>query len=28
VVAALHRRQELSATILGLIPLGTGNDFA
>ena len=28
VVAALHRRQELSDTILGLIPLGTGNDFA
>ncbi|HSE69435.1 MAG TPA: diacylglycerol kinase family protein [Nocardioidaceae bacterium] len=28
VVAALHRRQELSEVILGLIPLGTGNDFA
>ncbi len=28
VVAALHRRQELADTILGLIPLGTGNDFA
>ena len=28
VVAALHRRQELSDTVLGLIPLGTGNDFA
>ncbi|HET9498829.1 MAG TPA: diacylglycerol kinase family protein [Marmoricola sp.] len=28
VVAALHRRQELADTVLGLIPLGTGNDFA
>jgi diacylglycerol kinase family enzyme len=28
VVAALHRRQELADTILGLVPLGTGNDFA
>ena len=28
VVAALHRRNELSAAELGLIPLGTGNDFA
>ncbi len=28
VVAALHRRQELEDTVLGLIPLGTGNDFA
>lgn len=28
VVAALHRRHELSGTVLGLIPLGTGNDFA
>lgn len=28
VVAALHRRQELSDVVLGLIPLGTGNDFA
>lgn len=28
VVAALHRRQELGETTLGLIPLGTGNDFA
>lgn len=28
VVAALHRRQELAGTVLGLIPLGTGNDFA
>jgi YegS/Rv2252/BmrU family lipid kinase len=28
VVAALYRRQELSDTVLGLVPLGTGNDFA
>jgi diacylglycerol kinase (ATP) len=28
VVAALHRRHELSEAVLGLIPLGTGNDFA
>ena len=28
VVAALHRRHELGQTVLGLIPLGTGNDFA
>ena len=28
VVAALHRRQELNSAALGLIPLGTGNDFA
>lgn len=28
VVAALHRRQELGDTVIGLIPLGTGNDFA
>ena len=28
VVAALHRRQELADIVLGLIPLGTGNDFA
>jgi len=28
VVAALHRRQELADPVLGLIPLGTGNDFA
>ena len=27
-VAALHRRGELADTELGLIPLGTGNDFA
>ena len=28
VVAALHRRHELAGTVIGLIPLGTGNDFA
>lgn len=28
VVAALHRRNELGEQDLGLIPLGTGNDFA
>ena len=28
VVAALHRRHELGETVLGLVPLGTGNDFA
>lgn len=28
VVAALHRRQELAETVIGLLPLGTGNDFA
>ncbi|MDF1605101.1 diacylglycerol kinase family protein [Nocardioides sp. YIM 152315] len=28
VVAALHRRRELKDAVLGLIPLGTGNDFA
>lgn len=28
VVAALHRRHELDKRPLGLIPLGTGNDFA
>ena len=28
VVAALHRRQELSDAVIGLLPLGTGNDFA
>ena len=28
VVAALHRRNELADTVVGLIPLGTGNDFA
>jgi diacylglycerol kinase (ATP) len=28
VVAALHRRHELADTPLGLVPLGTGNDFA
>jgi diacylglycerol kinase (ATP) len=28
VVAALHRRNDLADAVLGLIPLGTGNDFA
>ncbi|TWG98198.1 diacylglycerol kinase family enzyme [Nocardioides sp. J9] len=28
VVAALHRRGSLSGTTIGLVPLGTGNDFA
>ncbi len=28
VVAALHRRNELAETVVGLLPLGTGNDFA
>jgi YegS/Rv2252/BmrU family lipid kinase len=28
VVAALHRRGELDKTVLGLLPVGTGNDFA
>jgi YegS/Rv2252/BmrU family lipid kinase len=28
VIAALHRRRELRDAVLGLIPLGTGNDFA
>ncbi|MGH3347031.1 MAG: diacylglycerol/lipid kinase family protein [Nocardioides sp.] len=28
VVTALHRRHELADSVLGLIPLGTGNDFA
>jgi diacylglycerol kinase (ATP) len=28
VVAALHRRNELADVVLGLLPLGTGNDFA
>ena len=28
VIAALHRRQELKDAVLGLLPLGTGNDFA
>lgn len=28
VVAALHRRHELPGRVLGLLPLGTGNDFA
>ena len=28
VIAALHRRNDLKAAVLGLLPLGTGNDFA
>ena len=28
VVTALHRRNDLAGSVLGLIPLGTGNDFA
>ncbi len=28
VVAALHRRHELHRSVIGLLPLGTGNDFA
>jgi YegS/Rv2252/BmrU family lipid kinase len=28
VISALHRRQELKIAVLGLLPLGTGNDFA
>ncbi|MFC6343303.1 diacylglycerol/lipid kinase family protein, partial [Nocardioides hankookensis] len=28
VVAALHRRRELKDSVLGLLPMGTGNDFA
>ncbi len=28
VIAALHRRHELADTVVGLVPLGTGNDFA
>jgi diacylglycerol kinase (ATP) len=28
IVAALHRRNELRDAVVGLIPLGTGNDFA
>ena len=28
VVAALHRRNELADRTLGLLPIGTGNDFA
>jgi len=28
VVAALHRRHQLPGAVLGLLPLGTGNDFA
>jgi diacylglycerol kinase (ATP) len=28
VIAALHRRRELESSVLGLLPMGTGNDFA
>src|SRR5690606_7794708 len=28
VIAALHRRNQLADTTLGLLPMGTGNDFA
>jgi diacylglycerol kinase (ATP) len=28
VVAALHRRNDLEKAVLGLLPMGTGNDFA
>ncbi|WP_164519601.1 diacylglycerol/lipid kinase family protein [Nocardioides ferulae] len=28
VIAALYRRRELADSVLGLLPLGTGNDFA
>ncbi|WP_395690590.1 diacylglycerol/lipid kinase family protein [Nocardioides sp.] len=28
VLSALHRRRQLERTVLGLLPLGTGNDFA
>lgn len=28
VIAALHRRNDLRPAVIGLIPLGTGNDFA
>lgn len=28
VVATLHRTGELASTVLGLVPMGTGNDFA
>jgi YegS/Rv2252/BmrU family lipid kinase len=28
VVSALHRRHQLADSVLGLLPLGTGNDFA
>ena len=28
VIAALHRRNELRNTVVGLLPMGTGNDFA
>jgi len=28
VVAALHRRHDLKSAVIGLLPMGTGNDFA
>ncbi|GAA1127962.1 diacylglycerol/lipid kinase family protein [Nocardioides aquiterrae] len=28
VIAALHRRRDLKGAVIGLLPLGTGNDFA
>src|SRR6188768_3294406 len=28
VVSALHRRHELDGAVVGLLPMGTGNDFA
>ena len=28
VIAALHRRRDLEGAVIGLLPLGTGNDFA
>lgn len=28
VIAALYRRQELAGAVVGLLPMGTGNDFA
>ncbi|MBB6628381.1 diacylglycerol kinase [Nocardioides sp. KIGAM211] len=28
VIAALHRRNDLQGSVVGLLPLGTGNDFA
>jgi len=28
VIAALHRRHELQRSVVGLLPMGTGNDFA
>jgi YegS/Rv2252/BmrU family lipid kinase len=28
VISALHRRHDLAGTVVGLLPMGTGNDFA